>query len=174
MEIATTKFQGLWNDFVSSFKGSLIMESRKQNVNYPLAKMLLNNCLLTWTSEYTVNGRWLYNLMRDEPEKGKLVKDIIKNDITLSPVNLTVSKSDCSRYIIPLGAGALGFGASYFAGLATPYVAGATIIPMAIAYPLTTRYLANKKEKAIDAIINAYVSQLEKYKQSIISALLAQ
>lgn len=174
MDILTTKFQELWQDFVSSFKGNLLTESRKQKISYAIAKMALSEAVSTWTSEYTINGRWLYKLMQDEPAKGELVKEIFTKDITLTEVKSTESKSDSLKYLVPIGAGAVGYGVAHLAELATIGTACATLAPMAVAYPLTKKYLSNKKEKEEENIISSYVNQLNKYKESILSALLAQ
>lgn len=174
MDILTTKFQELWQDFVSSFKGNLITESRKQKISFAIAKMALGEAVSTWTSEYTINGRWLYMLMQDEPAKGSLVKEIFTKDITLTEVKPTRSKSDSLKYLVPIGAGAVGYGVAYLAELAKIGTTCATLVPMAVAYPLTTKYLSNQKEKEDENIINSYVDQLNKYKESVISALLAQ
>jgi len=174
MDILTTKFQELWQDFVSSFKGNLITESRKQTLTFAIAKMALGEAVSTWTSEYTINGRWLYKLMQEEPAKGELVKEIFTKDIILTEVKPTGAKSDSLKYLVPIGAGAVGYGVAHLAELATIGTACATLVPMAVAYPITTKYLSNQKEKEEENVIKSYVSQLNKYKESIISALLAQ
>jgi len=174
MDILTTKFQELWQDFVSSFKGNLISESRKQKISFAIANMALGEAVSTWTSEYTINGRWLYKLMQDEPAKGELVKEIFTKDIALTEVKPSGAKSDSLKYLVPIGAGAVGYGVAHLAELATIGTACATLVPMAVAYPITTKYLSNQKEKEEKNVINSYVNQLNKYKESIMSALLAQ
>lgn len=173
MDILTIKFQELWDDFVSSFKGNLITESSKQGLSFAIAKLSLSEAVSTWSSEYTINGRWLYKLIQEEPEKGKLVKEILTKDISLTEVKSESSNSDSLKYIIPVGAGAIGYGVAHMAGLATLGTACVTLIPMAVAYPLTTTHLSNRKDKEKERIINGYVNQLNKYKEAVMSALLA-
>jgi len=173
MDILTIKFQELWDDFVSSFKGRLITESSKQELSFAIAKLSLAEVVSTWSSEYTINGRWLYKLIQEEPEKGKLVKEILTRDISLMEVKSAYSNSDRIKYIIPLGAGAIGYGVAHLAELATLGTACATLIPMAVAYPLATTHLSNKKNQQKESVINSYVNQLNKYKEAVISALLA-
>jgi len=173
MDILTIKFQELWDDFVSSFKGRLITESSKQELSFAIAKLSLAEVVSTWSSEYTINGRWLYKLIQEEPEKGKLVKEILTRDISLMEVKSAYSNPDRIKYIIPLGAGAIGYGVAHLAELATLGTACATLIPMAVAYPLATTHLSNKKNQQKESVINSYVNQLNKYKEAVISALLA-
>lgn len=174
MDTLTTKFQELWQDFVSSFKGNLINEARKHNISFAFAKLALGEAVSTWMSEYTINGRWLYKLIQEEPAKGNLVKEIITHDISLTEVDSSKSNSDSLKLIIPLGAGAIGYGIAHLANLGLIATACATLAPMAAAYPITTKFLENQQQKAKQDTINSYVDQLGKYKESIISALLAQ
>ncbi len=174
MDTLTTKFKELWQDFVSSFKGNLLTESRKQDISFALVKLALSEAVSTWASEYTINGRWLYKLIQDDPSKGNLVKEILTKDIVLTEEKSNDTKSDSLKYIVPVGAGAIGYGVAHALELATLGTACATLAPMVIAYPITTKYLSNKKEKTQDNLINAYVDQLNKFKESILSALLAQ
>lgn len=174
MDIQTTKFQELWKDFIDSFKGNLITESRNQEITFAIAKMALREAVSTWTSEYTINGRWLYKLLKSEPAKGELVKEILTKDIRLSEVGGAGSKSDSMKYFIPLAAGAIGYGIAHLAKFATVGTACATLVPMAVAYPVTVKYLSDRKDKYTESMINAYVGQLNKYRESIMSALLAQ
>ncbi len=172
MEIQTIKFQELWDDFVSSFKGLLITESSKQELSFAIAKLSLTEVVSTWSSEYTINGRWLYKLIQEEPEKGKLVKEILTKDISLTEVKLEYSSPDSLKYIIPLGVGVIGYGVAHIAELATLGTVCTTLIPIAIAYPLTTTHLSNKKDKQNERIISDYVNQLNKYRDAVISTLL--
>ena len=173
MEVLTIKFQELWDDFISSFKGNLIIESKKQDISFPLVKLTLTEAISTWLSEYTINGRWLYKLTQDDPEKGKLVKEIIIKDISLVEIKSNGPDSSSAKYLAPIGAGALGYGAAKLLGLATVGTACATVIPMIVAYPVAAQYISGKKDANQEQMINGYVNQLEKYKKSIISVLLA-
>lgn len=172
MEVITIKFQELWDDFVSSFKGKLLTESAGQGISFVAAKLSLSDAVLTWTSEYTINGRWLYNLIKEEPEKGKLVKEIITKDISITEVKSECSNSDKMKYMIPLGAGVVGYGVAYSIGLATIGTVCATLLPMIVAYPVTATHLSNRRAKEEEKIINDYVNQLNKYKEAVMSALI--
>ena len=63
----TQRFEQLWEQFIATFKGSLITEARKQHVNLTLAKILLKDAAESWTADYGVNGVWLKHLKQDEP-----------------------------------------------------------------------------------------------------------
>ena len=173
MEVLTVKFQELWSDFISSFKGRLITESNKQELSIGLVKIILSDAVSTWSSEYTINGRWLYKLMQEDPERGELVKEILTKDISITEVKSESSNYDSLKYIIPVGFGAIGYGVARIAGIATFGTVCATLIPMAVVYPLTIISFSNKRKIVNEEMINAYIKQLEKYKESIISVLCA-
>ena len=44
----TQRFEQLWEQFIATFKGSLITEARKQHVNLTLAKILLKDAAKSW------------------------------------------------------------------------------------------------------------------------------
>lgn len=172
MNILTIGFQELWNDFILSFKGILITESRKQDISFTFVKLSLSDVISTWFSEYTINGRWLYGLIQDEPDKGLLVKEILQKDINLVEIKHN-NIHNSVKYLIPIGAGAVGYGVAQAAHLNLWGTLCASLIPMAIAYPMTARIFSNKREQVQEKVINDYISQLEKYKESIMSVLLA-
>lgn len=174
MDIQTNKFKELWHDFVTGFKGNLIDESKKQPITLALASLSLSDALLSWTSEYTVNGRWLNNLIKEEPAKGNLVKEIITKDVALTEVRIPQSKPAALGYAIPAGAAALGYAAAQCASLGTLPTVCATAVPAVVAYPFVRSYLDKSRHAEITGVIDSYVGQLDKYKDAVLSALLAQ
>lgn len=174
MDIQTNKFKELWKDFVTGFKGNLITESKRQPITLVLARLALADALLSWTSEYTINGRWLNNLIKEEPEKGELVKEILTKDVTLTEVAVPGKKPAALGYAVPLGAGAVGYAAAHYAALGTVGTVCATAIPAIVAYPLMKSYLDKSNQAETTGVIDGYVRQLDKYREAVLSALLAQ
>lgn len=167
------RFEKLWDDYLVSFKGALMEESQKQSLSYLVAKSLLQDVTLSWTTGYGLNCRWLDQLLKDSPEKGNLVREIITNDISLKEIWVQQDYSEYFKYGVPIGAGVAGFLAGNILGSGALGTVTATIVPIAIAVSLTNSWLKTNKEKKVEELIDTYVNQLEKYKQSIISVLLA-
>ncbi len=172
MDIQTTKFQEYWDDFVLSFQGLLITESKKQELSFSLVKQALSEVIITWCSEYTINGKWLYNLMQDEPEKGKLVKEIITKDITLYEVKNENSYFKTIQYVVPVGSGIIGYSIASSLAASTIATVCATLLPMLVTYPICKGHYIIRQNKQKDIIIEGYIRQLNKYKESIMSVLL--
>ena len=174
MDTVTNKFNQLWDDFVSSFKGNLIAQARKQTLSFAFVKLIFSEACLSWTSEYSVNGRWLDNLVKENPANGNLVKEILTQDMALKEIAVQGDSLDFLKYVAPVGAGAIGYGISKALHLATLGTACATLAPLLIAIPVTNGCLNSRKENATMRLIDGYVAQLSKYREAVVAALMAE
>ena len=171
----TQRFEQLWEQFIATFKGSLITEARKQHVNLTLAKILLKDATEPWTADYGVNGVWLKHLKQDEPKKGELVEEILTHDLTLQDVKIAPPKpNNALKVAVPIGAGVAGLAVAKALSLGTVATATAVAVPAALALPIVNSRMETAAAKRKQHIIDAYVQQLDKYKESIKSILLAE
>ena len=92
------QFEELWEDYISSFKGSLISQTHNQPMSYHLAKRTLEEVTLSWLSEFDRRGRWLMRLEKEYPDKGGAVKDIFRNDITIKEIAPSGSNVSAGKY----------------------------------------------------------------------------
>lgn len=168
-----TDFNTIWNDFVSSFKGELINESRKKKLNFDEVRLIFSEHLASWTSEYEAPGRWLRELSRIEPEKGELVREILLTDMHLDEEAASTGASRVWEYAVPLAAAGAGFGAAKFFGLGTLWTACATAVPAVMLYSIMRHNIESSHESTENSAIEGYVRQLDKYKYSVDSALSA-
>ncbi len=173
MKTITDKFDDLWTDFVSTFKGSLLMQARKQTLSFALVKLIFSETCLSWTSEYTVNGRWLDGFIKENPVKGALVKEILTKDMKLSEVIVDRNGMSFLKYAVPVGVGAAGYSIAKLLELGTVGVATSTLVPLAVAIPIANSIVNNRKTDITEVLINGYVRQLDKYRDAVIAALLA-
>ena len=166
----TQRFEQLWEQFIATFKGSLITEARKQHVNLTLAKILLKDAAETWTADYGVTGVWL-----QQPKKGELVEEILTHDLTLQDVKIAPPKpNNALKVAAPIGAGVAGLAVAKALSLGTVATATAGAVPAALALPIVNARMETAAAKRKQRIIDAYVQQLDKYKESIKSILLAE
>ena len=129
---------------------------------------------MCWDQDYNLNGAWLRKLMRDYPRKGNMVREILLEDMT---VEMPYEKSDNTnavRYCIPVGAGLACLAAASLLSVGTATVIGSAVAGAAIGYVFSKGKIADMKQKKILDIVDDYVSQLEKYKNSIVSILMAE
>lgn len=167
MENHIERFNKLWNDdFITSFRGALIRESAKQSLSYSLVKLLLDEKKLQWTLDTEMCGRWLVNYEKEFPEKGGQIRNVLLNDMEVTEVQVS-SAGNVVKYALPLAGGAVGYATSRVLELETLGTAAATILPIAVLYPATATYLSAKRKNKVLEQINAYVSQLDKFKRAV-------
>lgn len=175
MESFINGFEKLWTDFLDTFKGSLINQSKTQRLSYPIVKLSFSESVLTWTSDYSLQGRWLSNLVHNYPQKGQLVKDVLTKDMSLKEVSKknADAKLNTINIIGPIGIGILGYATAKIIGLGLTGTVCSTIIPTVIAIPVVKTLSNTSKEKDVSGTINEYVGQLAKYKDAVLTILSA-
>ena len=171
MNTFINQFEELWEDYISSFKGSLISQTNNQPLSYLLVKRTLDEATLSWQSEFDRRGRWLMRLEKEHPEKGAVVKDILKNDISIKEINSSERNVSASKYLVPAGIAAAGYFLAKFLAYNTFKTACVVLIPALISIPILNSHLKNRQKSREDAIIDSYVSQLDKYKVAILEEL---
>ena len=116
----------------------------------------------------------LDNLVKENPAKGNLVKEILTQDMALKEIAVQGGSLDFLKYVAPVGAGAIGYGISKALHLATLGTACATLAPLLIAIPVTNGCLNSRKENATMRLIDGYVAQLSKCREAVVAALTAE
>lgn len=165
------KFESLWNDFSTLVKGKLITTAQKQTLSVPLAKLILTDAAGLWNDEYSMYGRWLQQLSQNDFERANLIKDILFKDMTFVDVDSKKMLPDYCNYLIPgLGACA-GYALGRYFDFGKIGQIASVIIPAILLYPAVKMFRNNQAEVAIEKTVNAYMEQLEKYKNSVLSVL---
>lgn len=171
MDTQKEKFESLWADFITLFRGKLIEAANRQTLSTPLAKLILTDAASSWHSEYDINGRWLVKLSQEEPEMAQLIREILEKDLSLTDVPKPSELPAYCDVILPLATAGIGFAVSHYFDCGHIAQACATIIPGALAYPAVKKFRKTQIENNKQAMINQYISQLDKYYYSIISIL---
>lgn len=168
------EFENRWNDFITTYKGSMIASVKNQEMTLAVAKALLLEAAMRWESDYDLCGKWLNKLVNDYPQKGKLVKEILLEDMMVEKPSERTDNTNAVRYGIPVGTGLAGIVAATLLSTGTATVVGAAVVGTALGFVISNGKVADMKEKRILGIIDDYVRQLEKYKNSIVSILMAE
>lgn len=165
------KFEAFWNDFATLVRGKLIATAKKQSLSTPLARLVLSDAVGSWEEEYSLYGRWLQQLSQNDTEKANLIKEILLKDMTFADVDTKKVLPDYCNYLIP----GLGACAGYALGRCFDFgkigQIASVIIPAILLYPAVKMFRNNQAEVAIEKTVNAYMEQLEKYKNSVLSVL---
>lgn len=171
MNTFINQFEELWEDYISSFKGSLISQTNNQPMSYHLVKRTLEEATLSWQSEFDRRGRWLMRLEKEYPEKGGVVKDIVRNEISIKEIESSGSNVSVGKYLVPAGLAAAGYFVAKLLAYNTFKTACLVTIPALISIPILNTHLKNKRKSKEEAIIDSYVKQLTKYKSAILDEL---
>ena len=165
------KFESLWNDFIALVKGKLISTAAKQKLSTPLANLILSDAASSWNSEYEINGKWLSNLKGVDSKKAEMVGEILLNDMRFTEIDIKGELPTYYNYVVPAVGACTGYAISMLLGSGKLVQAASTIIPALLLYPAVKTFRNKKEEANKDSIIESYIKQLEKYKNSVASIL---
>lgn len=164
-------FEGLWEKFIVRLKGRMLRQSEKQPLDGPVVKLLLMDAALSWDSEQDECGRWLHSYAQDHPEKGKLLRDILVEDMHFTELAPQKELPEALTYVLPLAGAAVGLGAATYFQAGWLVKAAATVGPGVLLYPAVKAVGDSGREKNRRDAIGEYLDQLDKYKQSALSVL---
>lgn len=165
------KFESLWEDFLTLVKGKLISTAQKQKLSTPLANLILADTAGSWNDEYSLYGRWLHQLDIDAPEKSNLIREILVRDMKFCEIEKKSILPSYCDYLIPGAGAAAGYVVSHCLSFGKLAQAATILVPAILLYPAVKMFRNNQEEIYKDKDINSYISQLEKYKNSILSVL---
>lgn len=163
-------FERLWKDFISRLKGQILSQSKQKTLTYSYIKLLLENEVYSWDSDYEECGRWLKTYINENPRSGEMIRDILLNDMTFTEIT-PAKKSDILNYVVPAIGAIAGLGISSIlnAGIIVKIVS--TVVPGAVLYPATKSVSSYINDYNNQKLIDDYIGQLDKYRLSIISVI---
>lgn len=166
----TENFERLWENFISKIKGKLINASMQKKLTFSYVKLILDNEIYAWDSDYDEEGRWLRQYTDENPRCGQLIKEILFNDMSFTEIE-PPKKADGLKYAVPIVGAAAGLGIASIFNANLIVKAISTVAPAAILFPTTKTVLSYFSDSNSQAMIDSYISQLDKYKNSIISII---
>lgn len=165
------KFEHLWSDFIALVKGKLLTTASKQTLSISLANLILTDAASSWGSDYEINGRWVKDIKMQDPQKAELILEILLNDLKFSDVRIKGTLPDYYNYLIPTIGAFVGYAAGSYWDFSKLWQAVSTIVPAVLLYPAVKSYRNNQQLSNNEYLVNQYIEQLIKYKNSIISIL---
>ncbi|MBQ2885106.1 MAG: hypothetical protein IJE43_15330 [Alphaproteobacteria bacterium] len=165
------KFESLWSDFIALVKGKLLTTANKQTLSISLANLILTDAASSWGSDYEINGRWIKEIRMLDPKKAELILEVLLNDLKFSDVRIKGVLPDYCNYLIPTIGAFVGYAAGNYWDVSKLWQVVSTIAPAVLLYPAVKSYRENQQLSNNENLINQYIEQLAKYKNSIISIL---
>ncbi len=171
MNTEKEKFEPLWDDFITLVKGKLITSAKKQTLSTSLANLILTDAASSWGSDYEINGRWMKKFIDESPSKANLVKEILLQDMKFTNITMMRVLPDYCNYLIPTIGAFVGYatGSCFSVGKIIQVVS--TVAPAILLFPVVKMYRENQYNANAENAVTQYISQLTKYKDSIISIL---
>ena len=164
-------FERLWDVFYVRLKGKIMTKAKNQELTYPLMKLILSDAKSDWTTEYDECGRWLKDYMQENPAKGRIVWEILTDNMSFKEVAKKSDSLGIAGTLAPLAGAALGFGISPLLGAGIVIKIVSAIVPAGLAFGAVKTLEPKMKDKSLSDCIDGYLSQLEKYKNSVLSIL---
>ncbi len=166
----TIDFERCWGKFTTRVKGRLMEKNAAGQLNYGVAKLILSDSKNTWELKYDECGRWLSDYEKIQPEKARLVKQVLVRDMKFSEEKIKEFPASIPYISSAIGA-AVGFGVATLLDANMLITAAATLVPVAAIFPATTGAGKTIKKNNSAVAVDAYMTQLDKYKASVLSIL---
>lgn len=167
---AKENFLSTWEEYITKLKG-LLLRQKNDSLTIDSASSALNEVNASWRSEYDILGRWLTDFTKFDEEKGKEITSIIFEDIKFEEIKVMSNYKHKILDILPWAGAALGFGVSHLFKAGQTIQAVLTILPPALLLPATKKAKTDFGIQQSRNLIDEYLSQLDKYKNTIISII---
>lgn len=165
------KFESLWDDFIVLVKGRLLTAAGNQTLSTSLANLILSDAASSWASDYDINGRWMKDIKMQDPKKAELISEVLLNDLRFSDVRIKGVLPEYCNYLIPAAGAVAGYAVGVFFDYSKLWQGVFTLVPAVLLYPLVKHFRSNQHISNNENLVNLYVEQLIKYKNSIMSIL---
>ena len=166
-----TDFENNWKKFIIKLKGELMEQSKSRPLTFDTADIALTNAATAWTLSYDECGRWLMTYCQNNPEKGALVTEILTKDIHFSKIDPPKGFPEIAKIAIPAAGAAAGFCISHFLGASVVVQLISTAAPAVLLYPAALSFAQTSESGAQKTLLESYLSQLDKYKTSVLSVI---
>lgn len=164
-------FEKNWAKFITRLKGQVMAKTEKQELSYPLLKLLLSDAVIGWETKDEENGRWLMNYTAEEPTKGQTIHRILTEDMQFDELQSKKVYHESLNYVVPIVGAVAGLGISTLLGAGVLGKTLSTVVPAAVLYPSSKAIGDNLNKTSSSHLLEEYIAQLEKYKLSVISVI---
>ncbi len=165
-----SQFSDLWTDFTTALRGKLRTALMAKQLTPARAKALLTEAASCWSGDFEPEGRWVNSMVKNAPEKGTRIRKILVEDMTFKPEE-EVKGGYGPQITGGVIGGALGYGASLLFGMGTLATIATTVIPLGVGAVGGNIYANKKHSQAKSTLIDAYMAQLDSYRESVLAIL---
>lgn len=170
MSQESERFLECWNKFSVRLKGKLQMNGQKHDIALAHARLLLEDEAGEWEDAFDEGGRWLRDLTAKDPAMGEEILRVIHSMAFTEP-EAGRQVSEAMDYAVPVAGAAVGTGIAVLANASTFVTILSAVAPAAALYPLTRQVRTNMNTRNADRKADAYIAQLDKYRDEILGIL---
>ena len=167
---AKESFLRNWEEFITKLKGQLLRQ-KDNTLSLDSLSSSLTEVTSAWRSEFDILGRWLIDYTQFDEVRGKEISDVLFEDMKFEEIKVPANSKNKVLELLPWVGAALGFGTSYFFKASHVIQAVSTILPPAVLIPVANNVKAEFAMQNKRSLITEYLSQLDKYKNSILSII---
>lgn len=172
MEDPIKNFFHLWDGYETSVRSRLYSLAEKNQLTPVNASTVLADVAARWNNDYSAEGRWVSQMEADDAQRGRKIRKILCEDQKF------VEESSSSIGAIPtvvgtLGGAAIGYAVASALDLEGIATAAATVLPMGAGFVGGNHYSNKKRAEARKNLVEAYILQLNKYRQGVLDLLMA-
>lgn len=166
-----TEFEALWKKFVIRLKGKILRRWEKRSLSASELKLLLVEAALGWDSGEDEGGRWLRGYTKEHPAEGELIRTILVEDMRFTEIPPQKELPESMTYILPAAGAVVGLSVATYFRANWAVKAASAIAPGMLIYPAAKAVQGSSQAKNRQNVIDGYIAQLDKYKQSVLSVL---
>lgn len=165
------QFQAHWQDFMARLAGQMSRRARGQLPPFSQLQLILQDAASDWASRDNRWGRWLMALEQQDARKAALIRDIFLQDMRFQKMDAPRGMPPCLQAVIPAAGALAGLGISLLCHAPAWAVAVSSAGPGLALFPAAKAAGECREKQALQNGIRQYLSQLDKYYQSILSIL---
>lgn len=165
------RFKTLWDHFITRLHGQMLHATVKQHLTGPMMQLMLADGVDFWDSRQQEGGRWLDQYETANPQKGARIRSILVKDMSFSIEEDAKSRAGILKLALPLGSAAAGLLVSHLSGASAAIRIISTVAPTVVSYPIAVSLIDAQNSSTSKSLIQNYLNQLEKYRQSVESVL---
>lgn len=165
------QFENQWKIFETKLKLQLYRRSRDGIASGARMNVILKDCVLDWSSGETTCGRWLMRLQEEEPEKARIVAQILMEDMCFREPVGKKGIPGTLKALVPVAGALAGLVFSRYTGANATVQMISTATPAAMLVPAVQIADSRLFRNQTDAEIRNCLKQLELYRDSVIGIL---
>ena len=167
----TEHFETYWAAYLRKLEGKIRLHSGTGLPSYTQLNAILRDSALDWSVGDNACGRWLMNLEREAPEKARLIRKILLEDMYFQEEVTVKGMSDTVKVVLPVVGAVAGFGLATVLGQGLIVQAAAAVLPAVVLPGILRSVETTRRNSTTQEAIAKYMQQLELYHTSIRSIL---